>query len=67
MAILLGLLNLGVKNIWLGPKPPVFGNMEIYHMFLEDFQMNLTYKADEDLDRMLAGDTRCVMESDVKL
>lgn len=53
VAILLGLLNLGITNIWLGPKPPVFGNLEIYNMFLDDFKMNLTYKAEEDLPRML--------------
>lgn len=53
VAILLGLLNLGITNIWLGPKPPAFGNLEIYNMFLDDFKMNLTYKAEEDLPRML--------------
>lgn len=54
VAILLGLLNMGIKDIWLGPKPPVFGNLEVYNMFLDDFHMNLTYKVDEDLERMLA-------------
>ncbi len=53
VAILLGLLNMGIKDIWLGPKPPVFGNLEVYNMFLDDFHMNLTYKVDEDLKRML--------------
>jgi len=53
VAILLGLLNLDIRDIWLGPKPPVFGNLEVYNMFLDDFHMNLTYKADEDLQRML--------------
>jgi len=54
VAILLGLLNMGIKDIWLGPKPPVFGNLEVYNMFLDDFHMNLTYQVDEDLQRMLA-------------
>ncbi len=53
VAILLGLLNLDIRDIWLGPKPPVFGNLEVYNMFLDDFHMNLTYKAEEDLQRML--------------
>ncbi len=54
VAILLGLLNMGIEDIWLGPKPPVFGNLEVYNMFLDDFHMNLTYKVEEDLVRMLA-------------
>ncbi len=54
VAILLGLLSQGIRDIWLGPKPPVFGNLEVYNMFLDDFHMNLTYKVDEDLERMLA-------------
>ncbi len=54
VAILLGLLDLGIVDIWLGPKPPNFGNLEVWNMFLDDFKMNLTWQVEADLPRMLA-------------
>jgi hydroxylamine reductase len=51
--ILLSLFSLGIKNIYLGPKPPQFLNNEVFNFLVETFDLHLTGKASEDLDNLL--------------
>lgn len=51
--ILLALLSLGIKNIYLGPKPPQFVNEDIFNFLAEHFELHLTGDAKEDLDTLL--------------
>ena len=51
--ILLALFSLGVKEIYLGPKPPQFVNEEIFSFLAEHFSLHLTGDAREDLKRLL--------------
>lgn len=53
--ILLALFSLGIKDIYLGPKPPQFVNDDIFAFLQENFNLHLTdtkeYKA--DLEKLL--------------
>ncbi|UTJ06532.1 hydroxylamine reductase [Arcobacter roscoffensis] len=51
--ILLALFSLGVKNIYLGPKPPQFVNEDIYNFLSETFNLTLTTNAKDDLQKLL--------------
>lgn len=51
--ILLALFSLGVKNIYIGPKPPQFVNETILNFLVENFNLQLTGDAKEDLKTML--------------
>ena len=52
--ILLALFSLGVKNIHIGPKPPMFVNDEILEFLVENFNLSLTSDAKSDLKKLLA-------------
>lgn len=51
--ILLALFSLGIKNIYLGPKPPQFVNEDIFNFLAENFNLHLTGEAKEDLEKLL--------------
>jgi len=53
VAILLGLLSLGVKNIYLGPNPPEFLTENVVKVLQDNFDIKLTGNAKEDLAAML--------------
>jgi hydroxylamine reductase len=40
--ILLSLFSLGIKNIYLGPKPPQFINEDIFNFLAQNFNLHLT-------------------------
>jgi hydroxylamine reductase len=51
--ILLALLSLGLKNIYIGPKPPQFVNEEIWQFLVDTFNLHLTTDAQSDLQQLL--------------
>ena len=51
--ILLALFSLGVKNIYLGPKPPQFVNEDIFNFLAENFNLTLTTNVKDDLAKLL--------------
>ena len=51
--ILLALFNLGIQNIYLGPNPPEFVNEDIFAFLQQQFNLQLTGNAKDDLARML--------------
>jgi hydroxylamine reductase len=51
--ILLALFSLGIKNIYIGPKPPQFISPEIFVFLQENFNLTLTNDAAEDLKKLL--------------
>jgi hydroxylamine reductase len=51
--ILLALFSLGIKNIYIGPKPPQFFNEDILNFLVETFNLHLTGDAQEDLQKLL--------------
>lgn len=51
--ILLALFSLGIKNIYLGPKPPQFVSPEIFAFLQENFNLTLTSEAAKDLEKLL--------------
>ncbi|NWF66760.1 MAG: hydroxylamine reductase [Campylobacterales bacterium] len=51
--ILLALFSLGVKNIYIGPKPPQFVNSDILNFLVENFNLHLTSDAKSDLENLL--------------
>ena len=51
--ILLALFSLGIKDIYLGPKPPQFVNEDIFNFLAENFSLHLTGDAKEDLQELL--------------
>jgi hydroxylamine reductase len=53
VAILLGLFSLGVKNIYLGPKPPEFVTPGVLKVLQETFNLKLIGDAKDDLNEML--------------
>jgi hydroxylamine reductase len=53
VAILLGLLSLGVKNIYLGPKPPEFVTPAVLKVLQENFNLTFTGEAERDMRVML--------------
>jgi hydroxylamine reductase len=53
VAILLGLFSLGVKNIYLGPKPPEFVTPAVFKVLQDNFNLKLTGDAANDMRVML--------------
>ncbi|MBI4825722.1 MAG: hydroxylamine reductase [Nitrospirae bacterium] len=53
VAILLGLFSLGVKNIYLGPKPPEFVTPGVLKVLQDNFSLKLTGEAKVDIKNML--------------
>lgn len=53
--ILLALFHLGIKNIYIGPKPPQFVNSDILNFLVENFNLHLTGDAKEDLKALLSS------------
>ncbi|MDD2895087.1 MAG: hydroxylamine reductase [Aliarcobacter sp.] len=51
--VLLALFSLGIKNIYLGPKPPQFVNEDIFNFLAENFNLTLTTNAKDDLAKLL--------------
>ena len=53
--ILLGLFSLGIKDIYLGPKPPEFVNDDIFKFLQDNFNLHLANVKDykSDLDNLL--------------
>jgi len=51
--ILLALFSLGIKNIYIGPKPPQFVNQDILQFLIDNFDLHLTSDADKDLEVLL--------------
>lgn len=51
--ILLALFSLGIKGIYLGPKPPQFVNDGIFNFLADNFNLKLTGDAKEDLKDLL--------------
>jgi hydroxylamine reductase len=51
--ILLALFSLGIKNIYIGPKPPQFVNQDILQFLIDNFDLHLTSDADKDLEILL--------------
>ncbi|MEA1982186.1 MAG: hydroxylamine reductase [Campylobacterota bacterium] len=51
--ILLALFSLGIKDIYLGPKPPQFVNEDIFNFLAEHFKLHLTGNAKDDLEKLL--------------
>jgi hydroxylamine reductase len=53
VAILLGLFSLGVKNIYLGPKPPEFVTPAVFKVLQDNFNLKLAGNAADDMREML--------------
>ncbi len=53
VAILLGLFSLGVKNVYIGPKAPEFLTSGVVDALVQNFGLQLTGDAQEDLQKML--------------
>jgi len=53
VAVLLGLLYLGVKNIVLGPTLPGFLSKNITHVLSDNFGISSITSVDEDLKRLI--------------
>jgi hydroxylamine reductase len=51
--ILLSLFSLGIKDIYIGPKPPQFVNSEILNLLVDTFNLHLTSTSDADLKALL--------------
>jgi len=53
VAILLSLLHLGVKNIYVGPKPPAFITPGVFKMLQDNFKLKLITTPEKDLKEIL--------------
>ncbi|WP_078809543.1 hydroxylamine reductase [Selenihalanaerobacter shriftii] len=53
VSILLGLFSLGVKDIYVGPKPPEFLSGNVVGVLQDNFNLQLTGDPQEDLKKML--------------
>ena len=51
--ILLSLFSIGIKDIYLGPKPPQFVNDDIFAFLQENFNLHLTGDAKKDMNNLL--------------
>ncbi len=51
--ILLGLFSLGIKNIYLGPKPPQFVTDDIFDFLSANFNLHLTGEVASDRENLL--------------
>lgn len=55
--ILLSLFSIGIKDIYLGPKPPQFVNDDIFEFLKANFNLHLTGDAQGDLENLLIKKT----------
>jgi hydroxylamine reductase len=55
VAILLGLFSLGVKDIYLGPKPPEFVTPGVLSVLQENFNLKLVADAKHDLEEAMSA------------
>ncbi|GBE58000.1 hydroxylamine reductase [bacterium BMS3Abin01] len=55
VAILLGLFSLGIKDIYLGPKPPAFVTPGVLGVLQENFNLKLTTDAEADLNEAMGA------------
>lgn len=55
VAILLGLFSLGVKDIYIGPKPPEFITPGVLNVLVNAFNLQLISDVPNDLPNMLGG------------
>jgi hydroxylamine reductase len=53
VAILLTLLHLGIKGIYLGPKPPEFVTPNVFKVLQDSFDLRLSTNAKDDLKQIL--------------
>lgn len=53
VAILLGLLHLGIRDIVIGPKAPEFISEGVFKILHEEYNLNLTTTVENDLPQML--------------
>lgn len=56
VAILLGLFSLGVKDIYLGPKPPEFVTPGVLKVLEDSFNLKLTTDASSDMNEALGAE-----------
>ena len=54
VCILLTLLYLGIKNMYLGPTLPAFVSPNIFKFLSDNYNLNLTDKPKEDLNKILS-------------
>lgn len=54
VAILLGLFSLGIRDIYLGPKPPEFISPGVLSLLQKNFNLKLTGSAREDIKESLS-------------
>ena len=54
VAILLGLFSLGIRDIYLGPKPPEFISPGVLSVLQKNFNLKLTGSAREDIKESLS-------------
>ena len=53
VAILMSLFHLGIKGIYLGPKPPAWITPNVLKVLQDNFDLRLTGDAKEDMAAML--------------
>ena len=53
VAILLGLFSLGLKDVYIGPKPPEFITPGVLKVLQDNFNLHLTGTVEEDLENMM--------------
>ncbi|OGL51328.1 MAG: hydroxylamine reductase [Candidatus Schekmanbacteria bacterium RIFCSPHIGHO2_02_FULL_38_11] len=53
VAILLSLLNLGIKNIYVGPKPPAFITPGVFKVLQDNFNLQLVSSPEKDMKAIL--------------
>jgi hydroxylamine reductase len=58
VAILYSLLYLGIKGIYLGPKPPEFLTPNVFETLRRKFDLRLTSDPEKDLRDMLDRGTK---------
>jgi hydroxylamine reductase len=54
-AVLLTLLNMGVKNIRLGPSLPAYVTPNVLNVLVEKFNLMPTGKVQDDIQNIMAG------------
>ena len=54
-AVLLTLLNMGVKNIRLGPSLPAYVTPNVLNVLVENYNLMPTTNAEDDAKSIMAG------------
>jgi len=55
VAVLMGLLSLGIRGIYLGPKPPAWITPDVLRVLQEQFDLHLTTTPEADLKALLGA------------